>query len=128
MILYVNEIKEVNLPTNSPASINRATGQLFINKNVFSKLPPQIQDFILLHEEGHYNLQTKDELLADHYASNRFLGSQKLSLKSSIKALENILPDNELSKKRIENQYLRALVYDYVVFGNKKSKKNYLIA
>ena len=46
--------------------------------------------------------------------------------KSSINALEMFLKNaNDLGKQRILNQYIRALCYDYVVFGNLEAKKQY---
>jgi len=126
MNFKVNQINKVDYLDFTPARVNRQTGQVYLNSRIWDSLSPEIQTFILLHEEGHYQLQTKDELQADNYASKRFLGSQPFSLKKSIEALEHFLKQGtEFQKKRILNQYLRALLYDYVVFGNIEAKKNF---
>jgi len=124
MEFNVNEIFEVSDLGKTPARINRMTGNVYVNGRIWNKLSPEVQEFILCHEEGHYQLQTRDELEADAYASKRFLGSRKKSLKSSINALESFLKDTSIfNDQRIHNQYIRALKYDYIVFGNLKAKK-----
>ncbi len=50
------------------ARINRITGDLALNSQIFPGLPEKYQDFILKHEQGHYVMQTDDEYLANQYA------------------------------------------------------------
>jgi hypothetical protein len=102
------DIKISNLD-GTPARVNRDTGEITVSPE-FSRLPDGYQDFILQHEIGHYKMQTTDELLADKYASEHFLGTQKKSGKDSIAVLNTFLdPQNELSQIRIKKQVERVI-------------------
>jgi len=68
--------------------------------------------FILLHEAGHVDLQTTDELKADNYAFCRY-ADMGYPLSESVKALTRILPfDKPGHFKRVEAQLARAIIYD----------------
>lgn len=111
----------------NPAQVDRGSGELFINPDVWPYLPESLQTFILLHEEGHLKggiggQPTADELLADKYAFEKFVGSEKESLKKAVWMLYDSLPGHTSQQwKRIITMYARALEYDYLNFGNKEA-------
>ena len=97
----------------TPARVNRLTGEIFLNMDIWETLPEAYQNFILAHEEGHYYAQTTNELLADHYAFMKMAGKESESLKNSVNTILDILPgtsDNQ--KTRILNIYRLALTWD----------------
>jgi hypothetical protein len=55
------------------ARVNKDTGEVQLNKNIFDSLPAGFKNFVLLHEQGHYVLQTSDEFEANRYAISHFL-------------------------------------------------------
>ena len=59
----------------SPARVNRRTGEVFLSNLFFEKYTPEQQQYILLHEEGHFVLNTKSEEEADRYAAEKMLDS-----------------------------------------------------
>lgn len=56
-------------------------------------MTPEAKRFILFHEEGHLVLQTKNELEADRYAFEKYVGEGH-SLKAGVKALTRVLSDS----------------------------------
>lgn len=54
-------------PTN-PARTNVRTGEIEINAKRWNELRPETQEYVLLHEIGHYKQKTFDEVAADRYA------------------------------------------------------------
>lgn len=106
----------------SPASVNRTTGDILINHN-FDAIEKDLQDYILLHENGHFVEQTRSELQADAYASSNFFNSRPGSLKKSLKALSQFLDvnGNNAHNKRYYEQLKRALAYDYITNNNEKA-------
>jgi hypothetical protein len=56
-------------------------------------MTPEAKRFILFHEEGHLVLQTKNELEADRYAFQKYVGEGH-SLKAGVKALTRVLGDS----------------------------------
>ena len=54
-------------PTN-PARTNVRTGDIEINAKRWRELRPETQEYVLLHEIGHYKEKTFDEVAADRYA------------------------------------------------------------
>jgi len=61
------------------ARVNRQTGVLYLNPDIWERLTPDEREFVLLHENGHLVLQTADEYRANRYAVSKFLPVQKLS-------------------------------------------------
>ena len=66
-------------PTN-PARTNVRTGEIEINAARMKELRPDTREYVLLHEVGHYKLQTFDEVAADLYALRRMAGKKPYSL------------------------------------------------
>lgn len=66
-------------PTN-PARTNVRTGEIEINAARMRQLRPDTREYVLLHEVGHYKLQTFDEVAADRYALRRMAGKKPYSL------------------------------------------------
>nr|WP_319570247.1 hypothetical protein [uncultured Draconibacterium sp.] len=54
------------------ARVNRKTGVLYLNPNVWEQLPTDQKEFVLFHEEGHLKLQTASEYQANRYAIKKF--------------------------------------------------------
>ncbi len=117
----ITKITEVDdIGGNTPARVNRETGEMFINRERWRKLPKAHRMFILLHEAGHATLNTKNELLADEYAFNNY-ADMGYPLSESVKALTRILPfDKPGHRIRAEEQMKRALIFDRYNTGKAK--------
>lgn len=99
---------------STPAKVNRETGEIFLNSNVWPTLPQPYQAFILEHEKGHYALQTTNELEADHYAFKQLAGTFPESLKNTVRVLYGVLPyTTPMHGLRLLNMYRLALGFDY---------------
>jgi len=102
-----------NIPnSDTPARVNRLTGEMVIQNRVWRHIHPLHRIFILLHEEGHVVLQTTDELEADKYAFERY-AELGYPLKHSILALAHVLTFT--SREHFLRGYAqadRALQYD----------------
>jgi len=111
----------------NPAQVDRETGELFINPDVWPFLPESFKTWILLHEEGHLKggeggNPTANEILADKYAFDHYVGTEKESLRKSVLILHETLPKHSPDQwKRIITMYARALDYDYKRYGNKQA-------
>lgn len=91
-----------------PAAVYMDSGDIEINTSVWHTYTPFQQQFILLHEEGHYRLQTDDETLADRYALHQLYARYPQSLKQSLGTLARLnIPDS-----RIEALYRECLLLD----------------
>lgn len=100
------------LDSSTPARVNRNTGHLTINTRIWPRIPFYQRIFIILHEEGHYVLQTTNELEADRYAGERYqaLG---FPLRESVYALSKILPwTSPEHSARANAQFKRAVSWD----------------
>lgn len=103
---------------NIPARVDRVTGELQINPRIWSNLPNDYKDYILLHEEGHLKLMTPDEAAANNYAISNYLRVGELTDEEGtrrIVALSEILdPDRTLafggSKQRYSNFDVASLI------------------
>lgn len=104
------------------ASINLLTGNRKINLKKYAPLSDNHKLLIDLHESGHYNLQTKDETLADDYAFEIY-AKHGYSLKDSVTALSQILPfSHPVHWLRLLRRFNSAVLYDYYTNGNKQLK------
>jgi hypothetical protein len=93
----------------NPASVEMGTKDLILNKDTFPRLPKFTQKFIVEHEKGHLLYDTDSEELADAHALQSLYKTERKSLKKSIKALVDFLPEND---PRIETLYNKALEID----------------
>lgn len=99
---------------STPAIVDRQTGDIFLNSNVWDTLPKPYQVFILEHEKGHYKRQTTNELEADHYAFTQIAGTFPESLKNTVRVLYDVLPyTSPMHGLRLLNMYRIALCFDY---------------
>jgi len=114
---YIEDLGE-----RSPATVNRTTGDIFVDK-AFMEYPSSIQKFILLHERGHHDLQTTVETEADEFAFNHYVGSEPESLKKSILAISQVLTESPAKQQRLYNQIIRVLQYDADKYNNPKAKQ-----
>jgi hypothetical protein len=110
----------------TPARVNRVTGALYINTEVFNKLPVEHQTFVLLHEEGHVVLNSTDEYAVDSYAFDKYV-QLGYSLKQAVMALTSVLNNNvESHRLRADYQLQRAKQFDFERNKNNKTyQKNY---
>lgn len=68
------------------ARVNRQTGDLYINPDIWHRISGLEKDYVLLHEAGHLELMTASEYEAHRYAVERFCPVQTLT-------------DNELGRR-----------------------------
>lgn len=113
-------IEVEHIEGDSPARVNRKTGQIQVNKSVFYKYPEIYQKFILYHEECHYLFQTKSEEMCDEYAMFKLLREGKKP-KEILDVLLKTLSNNSLHYARKINIANDLRIYDYVVNGNTKA-------
>lgn len=105
---------------NNPASVNRATGQMYLNLELFKKIKPEHRLFIMLHEMAHVVLQSTNEKEVDEWAFREY-AKRGYSLKEAVYSLTDLLKGNNLEHyERIKNQLERAKDYDFHFYGNKK--------
>lgn len=111
---------------DTPAALSASEATIYINKPVFSKFTRFQKKFIILHEMGHYYLNTHNELLADAYALRALAGSEYQSLKQSIETLDVTLHDGNVTKaERMRNLVLLALYWDWQ-HGNEAAKDEFV--
>ncbi|MDJ1494544.1 hypothetical protein QNI19_16485 [Cytophagaceae bacterium DM2B3-1] len=101
------------LPRNSPAAVNKRTGEMLVMRSYWESLNDDQKKFIREHENAHLTAQTKNELLADEIAFNEYVKGGN-SLKNAVNVLADTLqPDsNPEHYKRLYNQTVRALAFD----------------
>ena len=87
-VIYSNEMEHSN-----PAAIDLDTGILYLNNKNWFKMDKQAKKQILLHELGHYKLQTKDEFKADDFSFKNYIkyGGSPIA---SIKGISEVLTDD----------------------------------
>jgi hypothetical protein len=96
----------------SPAAVNRATGELFLNGKLWDTIQPEHRIYILLHEAAHYILQTDCEYTADQWAQEHYL-KLGYSLRESVLILSRYLCNNNPQHRaRTLYNYVRALKAD----------------
>ncbi len=61
------------------ARVNRATGVLYLNPGIWNRLSEDEREFVLLHENGHLELQTASEYQANRYAVGKYIPVKTLS-------------------------------------------------
>ncbi len=109
---------------DTPAAVSREDSIIYINPPLYNKLTPFQRKFVLLHELGHYTLNSKNEIDADTFAFKRLAGTQYRSLKQCIAAIADTLEDgNQTKEERYNNIVYQALLWDYQ-HGNKAVKED----
>jgi len=109
----------------TPAKVHRPTGTIYWSRK-YNYLPMAQKVFIIMHEIGHYKLQTKNEFEADNYAFNRVAGKFPESLKNSVYAMTDVFNFSTTEQKqRVIEQLKRAFMFDYKHNNNLKAL-NYL--
>lgn len=97
---------------DSPAALSRQDGIIYINMPLFSRYNDFQKRFILLHELGHYYLNTNSEIKADAYAFSALAGTEKRSLRQSIETIEATLKDgNQTKAERL--RYITLMAYKW---------------
>lgn len=87
----------------TPARVNRATGVVELAPSFFTHTPDE-QRFILLHEVGHYKLQTQSERRADRFAANNLY--RQIGMRRTADAINMSLHDtlrNDIRRKDVFN-------------------------
>lgn len=111
---------------DTPAALSASEATIYINKPVFCKFSRFQKRFIILHEMGHYYLNTHNELLADAYALRTLAGTEHRSLKRCIETLDVTLHDGNVTKaERMRNLVLLALYWDWQ-HGNDAAKDEFV--
>lgn len=105
-------MKTINLDyefeNGSPARVHRPTGTVFLPPSFYLNYTPEQQEFMLLHEEGHFLKNTRSEFEADIYAANRII--EKQGLKKTFKLLNDTLFNG------IENDARRIHLFNYLKY------------
>ena len=100
----------------SPAAVHLRSGVLHINPEVFFSYPKEWQKFIVLHEMGHWQLQTRNEEKADAFAFHHFVQSGE-SLKDAVLSLLRVLDVKDPEhRQRIEKTLKKAHFWDSEVY------------
>lgn len=116
-VVFSDEIGE------TPANCNLKTRIIKLNPEYWKKLNDDQRFYVIAHEAGHINLQTRSEFEADQYASKLYLESGR-SPKQSVFSISKVLPlNNYEQRKRLEYQLERASEYDYEINKNTNALK-----
>jgi hypothetical protein len=121
--LKLNAVHFVESLGNSPAMVNRKTGEAYFSLEFWNILPKEHRLFVLLHELAHYSLNTSDEIKADALAFKLY-SDMGYSLTQSVRALTKILSfKNPEHWQRVYMQLERAAKFDVMRNGNNKAIK-----
>lgn len=116
----ITKITKVPDLGNTPARVNRRTGEMILSLRHMRAMPKEHRLFVMLHEKAHVELQTTNELKADARAFKEY-ADLGYSLNASVKALTRVLNgDNAEHAWRMYAQLQRAKAYDYSHYGNTK--------
>lgn len=114
----ITKITKVADLGNTPAKVNRVTGELFISEKHFSQMDPIHRKFVLFHEQGHCLLKTTSEEAADNYAVDELL-KRGYPLSEILKSLTRVLSyNNPEHRGRTLIVFNKLREYDYHVNGN----------
>lgn len=92
-----------------PASVDMRTGVISINCSVWGSYDNFEKAFVIMHEIGHYVLDTDSEYEADAYALRHVYKTAPRSLKRSLQTLCKI---RVIDPSRLDNLYKEALKLD----------------
>ena len=90
-----------------PASVDMRTGVVSINKDVWDRYDQFEQNFVLMHEIGHFVLDTDSEYEADAYALRNVYKTAPRSLKRSLQTLCKIRVVDPTRLNRLYEEALR---------------------
>lgn len=136
MFTAVKYLKDFPNGNNSPAMVNRKTGELYINLYRWNNIAFEHRVFIILHELAHVKLNSSDEKLVDELAHKWFI-EMGYSLTDSVYALTKVLhADSKINYERSLDQFKRAYAIEkaynqysaYVGFDDLKNNPNIIIA
>jgi hypothetical protein len=97
----------------TPASVQPSTGMMYISAAWWTNAPFEERLYVLLHECGHLETQSKSEFDADKWAFSQY-ASEGHSLRGAINAMNAILPYTTLEQK----QRSTALLYQALEFDS----------
>ena len=98
----------------TPAAVSQSEGIIYINPLMYNRLTPFQKKFVILHEMGHYYLNTRNEIMADAYAFSVLAGTEFQSLKKSVATIDSTLLDSNSTKaKRLHAMKTLVLQWDY---------------
>lgn len=107
---------------NTPAATDIRKGIVYVNPQLFYKYPEDYRAFILAHEAGHINQQTRNEHEADKWAFNWYTQTGR-STANLVHAMTKVLPYTTTEQKeRTWHQLKRAAAFDYRQTGNEAAK------
>jgi len=89
---------------DSIAKINHDKEIIMVDAQRWNSLPAWQKKQILLHELGHNILDTRNEMEADEFAFQNFVGTEKQSLKKTIAVLKQNLDTNKSTTSK-KNRY-----------------------
>ena len=122
-IKNVDNIVVKHLNSSTPARYYYKHKTIVINPKPFSKLNRDQKLFVLFHELGHAELQTRNEIEADNYAFNLY-AQRGNSLKNSFFSLSKTLNhNNPANVDRIRAGFIRAAKFDQINNNNQKIKQ-----
>lgn len=106
MVVKVRYVDDSVLGT-CPASIDMRTGVISINKSVWDRYDNFEKAFVIMHEIGHYVLDTDSEYEADAYALRHVYRTAPRSLKRSLQTLCKIRVVDPLRLQYLYNEALK---------------------
>jgi hypothetical protein len=122
----IRDVLLVDYLGRTPAMCLRVTRTMFVTPE-FLKLPKDYQCFIVGHEAGHIDLDTKNEFYADDYAVDWCLG-EGIRLTNILFAMTKVLsfPEDKPNQRkeqilRCQRQAKRVFDYDYNINNNKNA-------
>ena len=92
-----------------PAAVDMQTGVVSINRSVWDQYDNFEKSFVIMHEIGHYVLDTDSEYEADAYALKHVYRTAPRSLKRSLQTLCKI---RVIDPRRLDSLYRVALQLD----------------
>lgn len=109
----------------NPARVNLDTKVCELNAPVFYALTPLQQKLVLAHEEGHLALNSVvDEIGADKYALEKYVGSEPYSLRKMVDALITFFEQCPgISDNRKRALIISALEIDAERYGNEHAQE-----
>ena len=109
--------------STTPARYYFDNQTIFINLPYWAKLTEDEKFFVLLHETGHAELNSKDEVEADQFALENYLANGGKLTEALYSLTDNLNTKNPLSKKRIKTQFKSLVNYDINHNNNQLLKK-----